>query len=247
MRSLGVAALTLTLGLTMLVAQSESIRERARVQNKLGWEDMRAEAWERAARSFRAAIEIDPQFEIPYYGVGRAQMALKNFTAAIMAYEHCRDLYRAQASRQFTNVQEAQRFRRDRIIEIDEQLRQVQSMRQTSQTADLIRQLQNQRRDIQESIQRGDNMSLESNVPAFVSLALGSAYFRAGRLSDAEREYKATIDSDNRSGEAHSNLAVVYLETERFDLALRSLDAAKKTGFRVNPELEKAIRSRAKR
>jgi tetratricopeptide (TPR) repeat protein len=227
-------------------AQTRADRERARVQNKLGWEDMRSEAWERAAKSFQNAIDIDPEFEIPHYGLGRAKMALKNFAGAIAAYERCRNLYRAQASRQFTNVQEAQRYRRDRITEIDEQLRQVQSMRQTVATADMIRQLQNQRRDIQESIQRGDNMSLASNVPAFVSLALGSAYFRSGQLADAEREYKATIAADSRSGEAHNNLSVVYFETGRYSEAAASLQSAKKAGFRVNPELERAIRERSK-
>ena len=221
-------------------------RERARVQNNLGWEDMKAEAWERAARSFQNAIDIDPTFEIPYYGLGRAQMALKNFVAAAAAYEKCRDLYRAQAGRIFTNQQEAQRYRRDRMVEIDEQVRQVQSMPQTAATADLMRQLQNQRRDIQERIQRGNDVTIESSVPPYVTLALGSAYFRAGRLNDAEAEYKATIKADSKSGEAHSNLAVVYLETERFKLALESIEAAKKTGFKTNPELEKAIRSRAK-
>ena len=55
------------------------------------------------------------------------------------------------------------------------------------------------------------------SVPSFVSLALGSAFFRLGRLADAEREYKATIAADPKTGEAHSNLAVVYLQTGRFD------------------------------
>jgi Flp pilus assembly protein TadD len=79
-----------------------------------------------------------------------------------------------------------------------------------------------------------------------VSLSLGSAYFRSGKLADAETEYKAAISADARSGEAHSNLAVVYLETERFAEALNAINNAKKIGFRVNPELEKAIRDRAK-
>jgi len=76
-------------------------------------------------------------------------------------------------------------------------------------------------------------------------LSLGSAYFRSGKLADAETQYKEAIASDPRSGEAHSNLAVVYLETERFAEALAEINAAKKTGFKVNPELEKAIRERA--
>jgi tetratricopeptide (TPR) repeat protein len=246
MRSIAALLIVGVVASASLLAQTRTDRERARVQNKLGWEDMKSEAWERAARSFQNAIDIDPEFEIPHYGLGRANMGLKKFDAAIVAYERCRNLYRAQAGRQFTNAQEAQRYRRDRITEIDEQIREVQAGPITAARADMLRQLQNQRRDIQESIQRGNDMTIESTVPAWVSLALGSAYFRAGRLSDAEREYKATIASDSRAGEAHSNLAVVYFETGRYQEAVASIQAAKKAGFRVNPELEKAIRDKSK-
>jgi len=228
-----------------VTAQTRADRERARTQNRLGWEEMRKEAWERAARSFQAAIDIDPEFEVPFYGLGRANMNLKKFPAAIVAYERCRDLYRNATARQFSNAQEAQRYRQDRITEIDEQIRQTQSGPMTPGRQDLLRQLQNVRRDIQESIQRGNNMSLESTVPAWVSLALGSAYFRSGRLADAEREYKATIAADGRAGEAHNNLAVVYFETGRYGEAASSLQSAKKTGFKVNPELEKSIRAKS--
>lgn len=246
MRSIAAHLIVVVVASASPLAQSNTNRERARVQNNLGWEDMKVEAWERAARSFQNAIDIDPEFEIPHYGLGRANMALKKFDAAIVAYERCRNLYRAQAGRKFTNAQEAQRYRRDRITEIDEQLRQVQSGPMTAARADMVRQLQNQRRDIQESIQRGNDMTIESSIPAWVSLALGSGYFRAGRLSDAEREYKATIAADSRAGEAHNNLAVVYLETGRYAEAASSLQSAKKSGFKVNPELEKAIREKAK-
>lgn len=40
--------------------------------------------------------------------------------------------------------------------------------------------------------------------------------------------------------------AVVYLENQRDDLADKMLQSAKKTGFKVNPELEKAIREKNK-
>ena len=183
---------------------------------------------------------------MPYYGLGRAFMALKNFNYAIVAYVRCRDLYRAHAGRKFTSAQEAQRYRQDRLPEIDDQIRHVQTGAMTPARQELLRQLQNVRRDIQENVQRGNNMTLESSVPAWVSLALGSGYFRAGRLSDAEREYKTTIAADSRAGEAHSNLAVVYFETGRFVEAAGSLQSAKKSGFKVNPELEQAIREKAK-
>jgi tetratricopeptide (TPR) repeat protein len=250
MKSLICLALILVLhpGIAYAQVQPQELspgdKERARTQNKLGWEDMQSERWERAAKSFQNAIDIDPLFEVPHYGLGRARMALKNFRGAIEAYVRCRDLYLAQAGKVFSTAQEAQRYRQDRLTEIDEQIRQVQSGPQTPQRLDLLRQMQNVRRDVQESMQRGNNMSIGSTVPAWVSLALGSAYFRSGQLADAEREYKAAIASDPRAGEAHSNLAVVYFETNRITEAEASVKEAKKSGFKVNPQLEQAIKEK---
>lgn len=227
-------------------AQTPADRQRARIQNQLGWEHMRAEEWNEAARAFTNAIDIDRDYGYAYYGLGRAELARRRYGAAIDSLEKARGVYEAQIGRQFTNQQEAQRFRRDQILELDEQIRQLQRLPQTIQTADLIRQLQDVRRDLQDSIQRGIGQAIQVRIPAFVTLSLGSAYFRAGRMADAEREYKTTVAADPRSGEALSNLAVVYLETERYDEALKAITAAKKTGFKVNPRLEDDIRKRAK-
>lgn len=227
-------------------AQPQQARVKARVQNKQAWDLMKSEKFEEAKKAFQAAVEIDPTFEMPYYGLGRAHMALKEYVSAISALGRCAELYRSQVGRQFTNQQEAQRFRNDRITEIDEMIRQVQAGPQTIQAQDQLRQLQEQKRQIQDIIARGNTFSIQSAVPAWVSLSLGSAYFRAGRLADAETAYKEAISADARSGEAHSNLAVVYLETERYPEALAAITAAKKTGLKVNPELEKAIREKAK-
>jgi tetratricopeptide (TPR) repeat protein len=244
-RSFMIAILAITV--VAAGAQSPSDRQRARVQNKLGWDYMKAEQFENAVKAFGSAVETDPAFDMPWYGLGRAHLALKQYVSAISALERCRDLYLQQVGRQFTNQQEAQRYRNDRIVELDEMIRQVQLGPQTMQTQDQLRQLQEQKRQIQELVSRGNgNVSIEASVPAWVSLSLGSAYFRSGKLTEAERAYKATVDADRRSGEALNNLAVVYLETERFALALSTIEAAKKTGFKVNPELEKAIRERAK-
>jgi tetratricopeptide (TPR) repeat protein len=205
---------------------------------------MRSETFEQAVKHFQAAIEINPEFEMPFYGLGRAHMALKQYVSAISALSRCRDLYRAQVGRQFSNQQDAQRYRADRITEYDEMIRQVQAGPQTIQTQDQLRQLQEQKRQLQDIIARGANMSIASAVPAWVSLSLGSAYFRSGKLDEAEREYKATIEADRKSGEAYSNLAVVYLETGRIAEAEAALKDAKKSGFKVNPQLEQAIKDK---
>lgn len=239
--ALALAVLTVT---GTAAAQTTPERDRARPHNRQGWELMSAESFEKAAAAFQQAVTIDNTFEDAFYGLGRAQIAQRQYVAAIATLTTCRQLYVAQAGKLFTNQQEAQRYRQDRIVEIDEQLRQVQAMPPTAQQQNLLRQLNNQRRDIQNAIARGTSMSLDATVPPWVSLSLGSAYFRSGRLEDAEREFKAAIASDNRFGEAHSNLAVVYLETGRFAEAAASLQAAKKTGFKINPALEKAIQEK---
>jgi len=243
MRSLIVLILIATVS---AAAQSPTDRARAREQNKLGWDLMRSEKFEDAVKAFQLSVETDPAFEMPWYGLGRAHLALKQFVSAASALSRCKELYVAQVGRQFTNQQDAQRIRQDRLTELDEMYRQLDSLPQTAQVLDQKRQVTEQKRQIQEFITRGNNITIENAVPAWVSLSLGSAYFRQGKLQEAEKEFKAAVDADRRSGEALSNLAVVYLETERFDLALNSIEAAKKTGFKVNPELEKAIRSKQK-
>jgi tetratricopeptide (TPR) repeat protein len=219
-------------------------RERAKLSYKAGYEQFRAERFAEAATFFQQAIDVDPEYDLAYYMLGRADMAQKKYTEAIGAFAKCRDIYRAQAGRQFSNAQEAQRYRRDRITEIDEMIRQVSSGPQTAQAQDQLRQLQEQKRQIQDVISRGNNLTIDSTVPAWVSLSLGSAYFRAQKLPDAEREYKAALDVDPKAGEAHNNLAVVYLLTGRYDDAQKSITQAKKVGFRVNPQLEQDIKDK---
>lgn len=220
---------------------SQEVRNRARTQNRLGWDYMKGEKFEEAAKTFQQAVETDPTFEMPWYGLGRAHMALKQYVSAISALTRCRDLYTAQVGRQFSNQQDAQRYRNDRILELDEMIRQVQQGPQTRQTQDQLREYQDMKRRLQDVIARDNSFTVDAPVPAWVSLSLGSAYFRSGKLVDAEREYKAAIEANRRAGEAHNNLAVVYLETGRINEAYESLQSAKKAGFNVNPQLEKAI------
>jgi tetratricopeptide (TPR) repeat protein len=227
-------------------AQPAQSRGRAMGAYKVGLEDLRAERWEKAAESFQRAIEFDPTFEMAYYALGRATMPQKKYAEAVAALTKCRDLYREQAGKRFSNQQDLQQYRRDQLTEIDEIIRQYQGGPQSVQTAEALRQLSERRRQMQENLQHGTDVSIEASVPSFVSLALGSAFFRMGRLPDAEREYKATIASDPKTGEAYSNLAVVYLQTGRFEDADKAVKAAEKTGFKVNPMLKDDIAAKKK-
>ena len=227
-------------------AQQNPTRNRAMTPYRLGLEEMRREAFDKAERAFQQAIDIDQTFEMAYYMLGRAQMPQKKYREAVASFSKARDLYETSAGRRFSNAQDAQHVRRERIEEIDEALRQLQQGPQTNQTLTYIRQLSEQKRLLQESMQRGTDMTLTTTVPPYISLSLGSAYFRSGRLLEAEREYKATIAADPKAGEAHNNLAVVYMETGRLDEAERAIQAAERAGLRVNPALKDEIKSRRK-
>jgi Flp pilus assembly protein TadD len=84
--------------------------------------------------------------------------------------------------------------------------------------------------------------------PAEVLLSLGSAHFRSGNRDAAETHWKAAIEANPRLGEAHNNLAVIYMQTGRFAEAESELNAAEKNGVRVNPQFKDDLRrARAER
>jgi tetratricopeptide (TPR) repeat protein len=221
-----------------------TIRDRAMQPYRKGFEYLQTESWPEAARAFQQAIDTDANFEMAYYGLARAQMPQRKYAEAVTALVKARELFQAHAGKHFSSQQEMQRYRQDRLIEIDEAVRQYSQGPQNARTQESIRQLNQQRRDVQDRFGRGMNVTVDNAVPAYVSLALGSAYFRLGKLVDAEREYRAAITTDPKIGEAFSNLAVVYLESGRFEEADKAVKDAEKTGFRVNPQLKQDIKDR---
>ena len=79
-------------------------------------------------------------------------------------------------------------------------------------------------------------------VPPFVSLALGSAYFHLERLPDAERLFREALAIEPKFGEALSNLALVCLLTGRAPEAQSYVKIAEEARFSINPELKRRIR-----
>lgn len=226
-------------------AQISAARERARQPYEAGIQHLQREDFAAAVKSFQQATELDPTFDMAYYMLGRAHMMMKSYAPAIVALSRCRDLHLAEASSRTLSRQEVQQQRRRRVDEINDRITQleaqVNSSRYGDQIRNEIRMLQERKRQIEDAERE---LTPERAVPAYVSLSLGSAYFRAGRLADAEQAYRATIAADPKVGEAHSNLAVVYLETGRYDEAERAVKAAEKAGMRVNPELKAEIARR---
>jgi len=97
-------------------------------------------------------------------------------------------------------------------------------------------------RDLEQS-KRLDNGNPEP--PAEISHALAGAWFRQGNLEEAEKENKNALRSRPDFGEAHSNLAVIYLMSGRIPESRAAVEKAEKSGFAVNPKLKEELDRRA--
>jgi len=214
-----------------------------------GWSAIRAQQWDIAKSSFERAIESDPRFALAYYSLGRAEMGLRDYDAAIAAYVKCREAYLNTGSQQFRSEIEYRQYLTDRILEYRAALAQAQTQTATTksntQSQSLyIRDLQTQIQRLQDARDRSVGVKTDIAVPYYVPMALGAAYQRAGRLGEAEREYRAALEANAGSGETHNNLAVLYFTMGRYDEADAEVKAAEKTGFKVAEELKGDIRQR---
>ena len=241
-------------GLTLLLAvpavaqhqpgQTNADHERAQAHYIAGWQHMHAEHYEDAAGEFKAATELNQKFQLAYYGLGRAYQNLRRYSEAIGALATCRQLYNTQASQKFNSQMEADRYRSDRLLELQDMQTQISKGPQSTRTQEMSRQVSDAIRRTTDEKDRGLNIGFENPVPAFVSLALGSAYFRSERFDDAEQAYKDAVKTDTKAGEAHNNLAVIYLMKAEYPQALAEIKAAEKAGVKVSQDLKDEIRAR---
>ena len=241
------AALALALSPLTFGAVQSTERDRAEAQRhyETGQSLMRAESFEEAVREFQAAIALEPLFVLAHYSLGQADMSLKRYPDAIVAYEACRAALLRYSSLDLNERAAAERRREDELRGIKDALRLMQQGKvKTSgggMDASMLR-LEERIRFLENSRMTGDKSNVA--VPADLSLALGSAYFRSGKMQDAEREYRQAIQTDRRLGSAHNNLAVVYMLTGRLVEADDSVRAAEKAGFKVSPQLKDDIKKR---
>jgi tetratricopeptide (TPR) repeat protein len=215
-----------------------------------GWGLMRSEDWAGAVKEFQQVIDIDPKFALAYYSLGRGEMGLRHFSKAIEAYTKCRELYVAGGGESFTNQLNRTRYLEDRILEQTMALQEAQQaggIKQASGSQQLyIQELKNTIKHLEQQRDSSQNVVIDTSVPYFVPMALGAAYFRSGKIEDAEREYKAAIDANSASGETHNNLAVLYMTTGRLEEATSEVRLAEKTGFKVNPQFKEDLEDKRK-
>jgi Tfp pilus assembly protein PilF len=209
-------------------------------------EGMRAlgsERYDEAERAFKKAVGIDPLYDAAFFGLGQVYVATRHSDLALQAFLDCREAFTKAVAQESMDNTLAERRLRDQIDGLREYLRVLENPTTRTSTPGLDSTRDRTRQQIRQLESRlNRNATGSVPVPAGVSLAIGSAYFRLNKVADAEREYKAAIETDPDLGEAHSNLAVVYLVTGRPAEAKSEIDAAERAGFKVNPQLKADIK-----
>ncbi len=223
----------------------EQQRRQAIEHYRAGQQLLLQEQFEQAIQEFTRAVQFDPLLTLAHYGLGNAHMSLKEYPAAIRAFIGCRDAYTKMYQLSGSVATTREKLLDQELQELRDSLRTIEvgNLKVNSITTQKI---EERIREVEHERRRGI-MGNTYDTPAEVSLALGSAYFRNGNLGDAEREYKAAIAVNPKLGEAHNNLAVVYLLTDRASLAGDEIKVAEKAGFHVNPGLKQQVKEAAGR
>jgi superkiller protein 3 len=216
-------------------------RQQAREHYREGEAHMQAEQWDKAEVEFKQAVQLDPLFTLAYYSLGQVYMATRTYPAAVDALQRCKDSFNQVAAlgttdRAAADLRLEQEIRdvRDAIVAYNAKPSKVDAAASSLRLETRLETLERQKR-------RGAS---GTEMPAEFSLALGSAYLRNGQMAEAEREYQAAIRVNPKMGEAHNNLAVVYMSTGRLPEAENAVKQAEKAGYKVNPQLKKDLASK---
>ncbi len=224
--------------------EDDQRRRQALEHYRKGQENMSSERLEQAIQEFKAAIQLDSLLALAHYRLGQAHMSLKDYAQAEQDFLGCRDAYEKVAGLQFTNREEMERRRDEEIDQLQNYLGLLQSGQIKNANPSVPIQVQQQIDGLQRNRRKGTSDA--TSIPAEVSVSLGSAYFRQGRLPEAEKEWKAAEDANPKLGEAHNNLAALYLMTSRLDDAEKELKLAEKAGYPVHPRLKEDIKKARK-
>jgi tetratricopeptide (TPR) repeat protein len=225
-----------------LLAQQKALQ-----RYKNGQQLLLSDAFAEAVEEFRAAIEHDRNMALAHYGMGQAYMGLKSYGEAVRAFRGCREAYETLAATDLDRAQKLDSWIQDEVRALQDAKLQIEARLRTAGPAgnpQLSRDLARVMQRLDQLDRMRGRQDKTASTPPGVALALGSAYLRAGQLAEAEKEYLAAVAASPKMGEAHNNLAYVYMVTGRFKEAERALGQAEKSGFKVHPGFKAELKQK---
>ena len=223
-------------------------RERQRVADqhyRAGVDALRSERFDEAVEEFRQAVRLEPNFYFAYFSMGKAYIALNRYADSVRAYLACREAWDRVVAEGMKEGFEKESRVDDRIRDLRDQIRELQGQLATARSDDERSRIQAGIETIRVNIDSLDRIRYRDrgapDPPAEFPFALGSAYLRTGQVEQAEQAYLEALKLRPKYGEAHSNLAVIWLKRGDYEQAQTHVKAAQKAGFKVHPQLMKAI------
>ena len=193
-----------------------------------------AKRWGDAETEFGAAVRLQPGLAVAHYGLGQALMGQARYAEAADAFLSCRNVFSLARRPDATKARDLEiRDLRDTLTALSGR---------HALTSDRFLEMQLEKRLAE--LEKGGLSSAGPWVPPGVTMALGSAYFQAGALAEAEQEFLTVLRQDPSSGDADNNLAVLYTSMGRLDEAEGAVQRAEKAGVKVSPRLKDEIRRR---
>jgi len=243
--ALALAVLSLAPRSAPAAPVSERDQRDAAKHYRAGQEALTHELYEQAEQEFKQAVKLDPLLVAAHHGLGQTMMATKRYSEAVDAFVAAREAFARGQQVEASNEMTMQRRLDDQIKALQDDVNTAQRMAsgpgaQNIQAA--ITRNQDQIKTLQSLRKRGGQGPLPT--PHWLSLALGSAYFRTGNMADAEKEYRAALEEKPDLGEGHLNLGVVYMLTGRLDEADSEVALAEKAGVKVPQGLKDELKKR---
>jgi protein O-GlcNAc transferase len=236
------AAVLLAASLVAAAPATQLQRQQALQHYRNGQKAMDSENFALAVREFTQAVQLDPQLVMGHYGLGQARMATKEYPQAVLAYKGAIAAHVELAQLQVSDQQAADQRIDEEIRELQESVRLFSGgAAKSQQPGNVVLGLEERIRSLEAQKRTGGG---NVEVPAEFSLALGSAYFRSNALDDAARAYEAAIKVKPKFGEAHNNLAVVYMLQGKIPEAEQHVKLAEKASYKVHPQLKEDIKKR---
>lgn len=241
-RAFIAAVLVLSIGQTVFVQDARDIVRRREALNRYeaGHRYLYEDVWDRAAKEFAGAIELEPLFTAAHYFLGWSHLQSGQYRAAVNAFIAGREAHRELFATRNTRVASDNLALHQELLELRDSLSFLQSGR-VKGAALTISRIERRIRDIERDMYR-EMPRGRFQVPPALSLALGTAHFKLRQFAEAEREWKETVAVDPNLGEAHNNLAALYATTGRKKEAEGAVQAAEGAGYPVPPQLKEDIR-----
>lgn len=234
--------LTLSVSVSPLRAQEPAQPPGAVAAFRAGQEAFQHEEFDAAIAQFKSAIALDPRFAAAHCALGQTYMTTRRYAEAVEALVQCKAASERQAAAQSQARGEQERAIDREIVELRDSINLIRGG--TVKTADenTVLRLEERMRKLEQERNRG--AAARSGVSPAILLALGTAYLRVGALDAAERELKEAVKQQPSFGDAHNNLAVVYVGLSRWEEAAKEVQLAEAAGRPVSPALKADIAAR---